>query len=64
LDLKEEVTGGWRRLNNEELHNFYSSHIKIICLRRLRWMGHIARMEEIRKAYILVGKPEGRPIHR
>jgi hypothetical protein len=41
-----ELTGGWRKLHNEELHNLYSSPsiIRMIKLRRMRWAGHIARM--------------------
>jgi hypothetical protein len=40
------VTGGWRKLHNEELHNLYSSPsiIRIIKSRRKRWAGHVARM--------------------
>jgi hypothetical protein len=40
-----EVTGGWRKLHNEELHNLYSSlsMIRIIKSRRIRWVGHVAR---------------------
>jgi hypothetical protein len=68
----DEVAGGWRRLNNEELHNVYSlpSIIRIIKSRRMRWVGHVAHMMEIRNAYkILVGNPEGKrsllmPRHR
>jgi hypothetical protein len=43
-----EVTGDWRKLHNEELRNFYSSSntIKMIKSKRMRWAGHIARMEE------------------
>jgi hypothetical protein len=42
---RDEVTGGWRKLHNEELHNVYSSPsiIRMITLRRMRWGGHIAR---------------------
>jgi hypothetical protein len=62
------VTGGWRKLHNEELHNLYSSPsiIRIIMSRRMRWAGHIAGMGEKRNAYrILVGMPEGkRPLGR
>jgi hypothetical protein len=57
------VTGDWRKLYNEELHNLYYSPniIRMIKSRGMIWAGHIARMEEKRKAYrILVGKPEGK----
>jgi hypothetical protein len=57
------VTGDWRKLLNEELHNFYSSPdiIRMIKLRRIRWAGHLPRMGEKRNAYrILMGKPEGK----
>jgi hypothetical protein len=45
---RDEVTGGWRKLHNEELHNLYSSPsiIRIIKSRRMRWAGHVARIEE------------------
>jgi hypothetical protein len=45
---KDEVTGEWRRLHNEELNNLYSSPniIRVIKLRRMRWAGHVARMEK------------------
>jgi hypothetical protein len=58
-----EVTGGWRKLHNEELHGFYSSPsiVRVIKARRMRWAGHVARMGEMRGSYnILVGRPEGR----
>jgi hypothetical protein len=47
---RDGVTGGWRKLHNEELHNLYSSAgvIRIIKTRRLRWAGHVARMGENR----------------
>jgi hypothetical protein len=43
---RDEVTGGWRKLHNEELHNLYSSpsKIRMIKSRRTRWAGHVARM--------------------
>jgi hypothetical protein len=53
------VTGEWRKLHNEELRDLYSlpSIIRIIKSRRMRWAGHVARMEEKRNAYrLLVGK--------
>jgi hypothetical protein len=62
------VTGEWRKLHNEELHNLYSSLdiIRQVKSRRMRWAGHVARMGEDRKVYeVLVGKPEGkRPLGR
>jgi hypothetical protein len=50
---RDGVTGGWRKLHNEELHNFYSSPntIRIIKSRRMRWAGHVARMGEKRNVY-------------
>jgi hypothetical protein len=60
---RDGVTGGWRKLHNEELHNLYSSPsiIRIIKSRRMRWAGHVARMGEKRNVYsLLVGKPEGK----
>jgi hypothetical protein len=57
------VTGGWRKLHNEELHNLYSSPslIRIIKSRRMWWAGNVARMMKNRNVYrLLVGKPEGR----
>jgi hypothetical protein len=43
---RDEVTGGWRKLHNEELHNLYcsSSIIRMIKSRKMRWAGHVARM--------------------
>jgi hypothetical protein len=45
---RDGVTGGWRKLHNEELHNLYSSPsiIRIIKVRRMKWAGHVARMGE------------------
>jgi hypothetical protein len=72
-DIKEklrlrvfEVTGEWRKMNNEELYDLYSSPriIRISKWRRMRWAGHVARIGEKRNACsLLVGKPEGnRPL--
>jgi hypothetical protein len=62
-EKKDKVMGGWRKLHNKELRNFYSSPsiIRIIKSKRMRWAGHIARMAAKRNACrILVGKPEGK----
>jgi hypothetical protein len=65
---RNEVTGEWRKLHNEELCDLYSSPsiIRIIKSRRMRWAGYVARMGEKRNAYrLLVGEPEGkRPLGR
>jgi hypothetical protein len=60
---RNEVTGGWRKLHNEELHGLYSSPsiVRLIKARRMRWAGYVAHMGEVRGAYnFLVGRPEGR----
>jgi hypothetical protein len=60
---RDEVTGEWRQMHNEELHDLYSSPsiIKIIKARRMRWAGNITRMRKKSNAYrLLEGKPEGR----
>jgi hypothetical protein len=64
---RDEVTGGWRKLHNEELHNLYSSPSRMKIIKsRMRWVGHVAGMEEKRNVYrLLVRKPEGkRPLGR
>jgi hypothetical protein len=62
---RHEMTRGWRKLHNEELHNLYFSPsiIRMMKSKRIRWAEHVARMGEKRNAYrILVGKrPLGRP---
>ena len=61
--MRDEVTGEWRRLHNEELNDLYTSPntVRVIKLRRMRWTGHVARMGEERRVYrVLLGKPEGR----
>ena len=60
---RDEVTGDWRRLHNEELNDLYSSPniVRMITSRRMRWVGHVARVGEERGVYrVSVGKPEGR----
>jgi hypothetical protein len=63
-----EVTGEWRKLHNEELHDLYSSPsiIRIIRSRRMRRAGHVARTVEKKNTYrLLIGKPDGkRPLGR
>ena len=65
---RDEVTGDWRRLHNEELNDLYCSPniVWVIKSRRMRWAGHVARMGEEREVYrVLVGKPERkRPLGR
>jgi hypothetical protein len=69
---RDEVMGQWRNLHSEKLHNLYLSPdiIRQIKSRRMRWVGHMAHMEEGRSVYrVLIGKPEGkssleRPRHR
>jgi len=53
----------WRKLHNEELHSLYRlpNKVRMIKSRRLRWAGHVVRMEEIRSTFkILTGKPTGK----
>ena len=65
---RDGVTGQWRKLHNEELNDLYCSPnvVRVIKSRRMRWTGHVARMEEGRSVHkVLVGKPEGkRPLGR
>jgi len=65
---RDEVTGEWRRLHNDELNDLYSSPniVWVIKSRRMRWAGHVARMGEEKGVYrVLMGKPEGRrPVGR
>ena len=69
---RDEVTGEWRRLHNEELNDLYCSPniVRVIKLRRMWWAGHVARMGEERGVCrVLVGKlegkrPQGRPRRR
>jgi len=45
---RDEVTGEWRRLHNEELNDLYSlpNIVRVVKSRRMRWAGHVARMGE------------------
>ena len=65
---RDEVTGEWRKLHNEELSDLYSlpNIVRVVKSRRMRWAGHVAHMGEGRCVYrVLVGKPEGkRPFGR
>ena len=65
---RDEVTGEWRKLHNDELNVVYSSSniLRVIKSRRMRWVGHVARMGEGRGVYrVLLGKPVGeRPLGR
>ena len=69
---RDEVTGEWRKIHNEELSDLYSlpNIVRVVKSRRMRWAGHVARMREGRGVHrVLVRKPEGkrplgRPRHR
>ena len=63
---RDEVTGEWRKLHNEELSDLYSLPNIVRVVKSRRWAGHVARMGEGRGVHwVLVGKPEGkRPLGR
>ena len=65
---RNEVTGEWGKLHNEELNDLYCSPniVRMIKLRRMRWVGHVACMGRgVAYTGFLVGKPEGkRPLGR
>ena len=56
---RDEVTGEWRKLHNENLNDLYSSPniIRVIISRRMRWAGHVARMRGKGAYRVLVRKP-------
>ena len=58
---RDEVTGEWRRLPNEDLNDSSPNIVRVIKSRRMRWAGHVVHMGEERGVYrVLVEKPEGR----
>jgi hypothetical protein len=60
---RDEVTGDWRKLHNEEINVLYSSPniVRVIKSRRMRWAGHVTRMGEERGVYrVLVGETGGK----
>jgi len=65
---RNEVTWEWRKLHNEEISDLYSvpNIVRVVKSRRMRWVGHVARMVEGREVYrYLVEKPEvKRPLER
>ena len=65
---RDNVTGEWRKLHNEELRDLYSLRniVRVVKSRRMRLAGHVALMGEGRDVHrVLVGKPEGkRPLGR
>jgi hypothetical protein len=65
---RDEVTGEWRKLHNDELNDLYSSPniVRVVKSKRMRWVGHVARMREDRGVHrVLVGKHEGKsPLER
>jgi hypothetical protein len=65
---RDEMTGEWTKLHNEELNDLYSlpNIVRVVKSSRMRWAGHVACMGEGRGVQrVLVGKPEGkRPLGR
>jgi hypothetical protein len=64
---RDEVTGEWRKLHNEEHRDLYSSPSSVLVIesRRIRWAGHVARLGRRDVYRVMVGKPEGkRPLER
>jgi len=69
---RDEMSGEWRKLHDEELNDLYSllNIVQVVKSRRTRWAGHVVHIGEDRGVHrVLVGKPEGkrplgRPRHR
>jgi hypothetical protein len=65
---RDEVTGEWRKLHNDELNDLYSlpNIVRVVKSRRIKWAGHVTRMGQDRGVHrVLVGRPEGkRPLGR
>jgi hypothetical protein len=60
---RNEVTGDWRKLRDEEVNDLYCSPniVRVIKSRRTRWAGHVARMRARRDLHrVFVGKPEAK----
>jgi len=60
---RDEVTGEWRKLHNEELSDLYSlpNIVRVVKSRKMRWAGHVAHMGQGRGVHrVLVGKPAGK----
>jgi hypothetical protein len=60
---RNKLTGDWRALHNEEIIDLYCSTniVRVIKLRRMRWAGHVACVEERKSTCrVLMGPPEGR----
>jgi hypothetical protein len=60
---RDDVTGEWRKLHNEELNDLYflPNIVRVVKSRRMKWAGHVARMGEGRVVHrVLVGEPEGK----
>jgi hypothetical protein len=62
---RDEVTGEWTKLHNEELNDLYflPNIVRVVKSRRMRWAGHVARMGEDSGVHrVLVGKLEGKKL--
>ena len=63
FESKRDENGEWTRLHNEKLHSLYRppNIVRVIKSRRLKWAGHVTRMEESRSTFkILTDKPTGK----